>query len=78
MSILHQFKAYGGTLDASRSVNAGCAKQIGSGSGQDSELWPGAKVKLDSGIANITLGAGSTIKNYGGTLIAPSGESVTW
>ncbi len=76
-SILKQFIAYGGTIDASRSVNSGYAKEIGSGS-EMSEVWTGATVKLDNGNRNITIAAGSDIEGFGGTLVPPAGSIIDW
>ena len=76
-SILKQFIAYGGTIDASRSINSGYAKEIGSGS-ELSEIWTGATVKLNNGNRNITIAAGSDIESFGGTLVPPAGSIIDW
>lgn len=75
-SILKKFTCYG-NIDASRSTNASYAKQIGTGAGEDSEIWSG-NVKLNSGTQNITLGSGSVIKPYGGTLNTPAAIDISW
>lgn len=76
-SILKQFIAYGGTIDAARAINSGYAKEIGSGS-EMSEVWPGATVKLNNGNRNITIAAGSDIESFGGSLVMPEGAIIDW
>lgn len=76
-SILKQFLAYGGTIDAAGSINSGFPKEIGSGS-EMSEIWQGATVKLNNGNGNITIAAGSDIESFGGKLIPPVGSVIDW
>lgn len=59
----------GGTFNA-LGINP---KQIGSGSGEISILMPGATVDLSGSEGEVLLGAGSSIRNYGGTLTLPGG-----
>ncbi|HIJ70647.1 MAG TPA: hypothetical protein HPP87_04700 [Planctomycetes bacterium] len=77
-SELYQFKAYGGKLDASSAINADVPKQIGSGAGEISEIWPSAEVNLNSGLGNISFGSGSKIAFYGGTLKPSYGQEISW
>jgi hypothetical protein len=78
-SILKQFIAYGGTIDASRATNAGYAKKLGSvGGNQQSEIWTGATVRLNNGNRNISITSGADIESFGGTLIPPAGAVIDW
>lgn len=76
-SILKQFIAYAGTIDASRSINAGYPKEIGTGS-ELSEIWPNGVVNLNNDNRNITIAAGSDIECFGGKLTPPSGATIDW
>lgn len=77
VSILKQFKLFGGTLNASLSTNAESPKQIGTGT-EVSEIWTGATARFNNGNQNIAIESGSSIKSHGGTLIPPDVQSLTW
>lgn len=78
-SVLKQFKIYGSgcTLDASTSTHNDINKTLGSGSGEDSENWFGT-AKLNPSTINFSLGANTTVTNYGGTLSTPNSEAVSF
>ena len=78
-SVLKQFKCYnGGKIAVSDSVGVAGEKEIGSGSGEISELWMSAIGDFDNGAANTTFGTDSSILNYSGTLYTPSNEEISW
>ena len=77
-SQLAQFLIYGGKLNAKGPLNSEYPKQIGSGGGEISEIWPGGTVDLDNGVENIAFGASSAIENHGGKLVVPANEQVSW
>lgn len=79
ISILAKFIVYpGGILDISGPISAAYQKQIGTGGGEISEVWPKGKLLLDNGNGNLLLGANTTILNHGGIITAPGGENIGW
>ena len=76
-SILEQFIAYGGTLDASQPINSDYAREIGDGA-KDSEIWTEATVRLNAPGQAVTLASGSKIIGRGGKLYPPDGEELAW
>ena len=79
ISILTKFIVYPyGIFDAKGPTSSAYLKQIGTGSGEISEVWEKGKLYLDSGNSNLLLGSGSSILNHGGIITAPGGENISW
>ena len=76
-SMIKQFVLYAGNLTASRTINSGYQKKIGTGT-EISELWPDATADLNSSSNNVLIEPGSKLESHGGTLIASSGSLLGW
>jgi hypothetical protein len=76
-SVIKQFVLYAGNLIASKSVNSGYKKKIGTGT-EISELWPDATANLNSSSNNVLIESGSKLESHGGTLIASNGSLLGW
>ena len=76
-SLIKKFVLYAGSLTASKAVNSGYQKKIGTGT-QISELWPEATADLNSSSNNVLIAEGSKLESHGGTLIASSGSLLGW
>lgn len=70
---LKNFVNYGGTLTA----GGNNAKQIGSGAGELSYMYPTSIVDISGSNGAVAYGAGSSVVRYGGTYNPPSGAALT-